>query len=281
MLAFATPALADDCRPEFVDTTETVNVSNVEVGLGEFSRENFNIRVRSVGDGPCNARIRFTRLGGASAVDMPPYTLRSGSTILEILSEGAAPTLDSDLIVPNAPTGPQGRAVPFQLTMPSEWGLKAGSFGEQIELTLIDLAGAEVDKLLLTVNVTIPEAVALRVVGATGSNDIARIHLGNLSSSAPTTSDPFGVRIWSTSGYRVALSSENKGQLVHEGNLDRFTYQMFFDGQAVNLTGGDSFVFPEHTPSLGRIHPLRVQTGPVRARAGHYEDRVTVTVTPV
>lgn len=281
MLGIATPAFAaPDCQPEFVDSTETVNVTNVEVGLGEFSRESFNIRVRNAGQGPCNATIRFTRVGAAT-IDMPAFSLRSGGTTLDVLAEGGTPTLNSDLIIPNAPAGPQGRAVPFQITIPSEWGLKAGNYGEQIELSLLDVNGVEVDSLLLNINIRVPEAVALRVVGATGNGDVARINLGNLSSSAVTTSDPFAVRIWSTSGYRVAFASDNGGRLVHADNLDRFAYKLYFDGQSVNLAGADSFVFPDHTPSLGRIHPLRVEAGPVRARAGFYEDRVTVTVTPV
>ena len=61
------------------------------------------------------------------------------------------------------------------------------------------------DTLLLTVNINVPQAVALRVVGATGSEAIARIHLGTVSPTTTTRSDPFGVRIWSTAGYRVNL----------------------------------------------------------------------------
>ncbi|MBC2778761.1 hypothetical protein [Parasphingopyxis marina] len=280
-LLASTPALANDCSPEFVNSTETVNVASIEIGVGSFARENFNIRVRNDGNGQCSATIRFTRLGGSAAPGSPSYTLRSGPTTLEILGEGSTPTIDSDLLIPNAPGGTQGRAVPFQLTLPSEWGMRSGLYSEQIELALLDPSGTEVDTMLLTINVRIPQAVAIRVVGATGTNDLTRINLGNLSSTAATRSDPFGVRVWSTSGYLVSFASENNGQLAHEGNLDQIDYELYFDGQNVNLAGGDSFLFADFTPSLGRVHPLRARVGPVTARAGHYEDRVTITVTAV
>ena len=89
------------------------------------------------------------------------------------------------------------------------------------------------------------------------------------------------MRIWSTAGYRVSVSSENRGQLVHASNLDRLPYELDFDRRTVNLRGADSFFYPQHTPSLGRLHPLRVVVQPVDARAGDYADRVTVTVTAV
>jgi hypothetical protein len=278
--AFATPALAGDCRPEFVESTETVNFSSVEIGVGQFSRENFAVHVRNTGDGDCSATIRVRRVG-APLPDAPRYTLQSGATVFEILAEGAAPTAHSDLPVPNAPTDDRGANVGFQLTLPTEWGLQSGFYGEQVELALLDPAGIEVDTLTLALNIDIPRSVALRVVGATGDTSVARIHLGTLSSTAPTTSDPFGVRIWSTSGYRVSVSSENRGQLVHASNLDRLPYELDFDQRKVNLEGADSFFYPQHTPSLGRLHPLRVMVGPVNARAGDYADRVTVTVTAV
>lgn len=277
---FAAPALAGECRPEFVESTQTVNFPGIEVGAGQFSRETFAVHVRNAGDGDCSATIRVRRIG-APTPETPRYTLQSGAKVFEILAEGAAPTAHSDLPVPSAPNDERGASVGFQLTLPTEWGLQSGFYGEQVELALLDPAGAEVDTLTLSLNIDIPRAVALRVVGATGDTAVARIHLGTLSSTAPTSSDPFGVRIWSTSGYRVSVSSENRGQLVHASNLDRLPYELDFDRRKVDLEGAGSFVYPQHTPSLGRLHPLRVLVGPVNARAGDYADRVTVTVTAV
>lgn len=280
MLSFATPALAGECQLEFVESAQSVNLPNIEIGVGEFSRESFNVSVRNTGGVPCDGVIRFTRVG-VSVADTPQYSLQSGPTVLEILPQHGSSTLNSDLLITASPTDSSGRPIPFQISVPSEWGLKAGNYGDQIELALLDTSGMVLDTLLLTVYIDVPRAVALRVVGATGFNEVARIDLGNLSAERPTTSDPFGVRIWSTSGYRVEFSSENRSELVHEGNLDRIAYQLHFNNQLVNLVGGDGFLFGQHTSSLGQVHSLRVEVGQVVARAGQYTDKVTVTVTAV
>lgn len=280
-LFLAAPAYADECRPEFVDTSATVSVSSLEIGSGQFSRQNFSIPVRNAGTGDCGATMQLVRLDGISTVDMPPYSLRSGPTTLNIAPQDATLSPDNQLIVPFAPNTPQGYAVPFEIFVPSEWGLRAGNFSEQLELTLLDRNGAKVDSLLLTVNIDVPQAVALRLVGATGNDEIARIHIGTVSATNGARSDPFGVRVWSTSGYRVQLSSDNRGELVHVQNLDRLPYQLFFDNQQVNLAGGDEFLFPNSTPSTGTVHLMRAEAAPATVRAGDYADRIVVSVTAV
>jgi hypothetical protein len=279
-LAIASPAVAAECRPEFVETSQTVTLNSVEIGVGEFSRETFDVHVRNAGDGACSATIRLTSLG-PHLPDSPRYQLRSGANLLEVLQTGAAPTANSDLIVPDVPIDDRGAPVRFELTLPTEWGLKAGTYDERVELLLLDGGGNEVDRLIVALNITIPQAVALRLVGATGEGQIARIDLGPLSTTAATRSEPFGVRIWSTSGYRVGLVSQNRGLLMHEANLDSLEYTLEFDDRAVDLKAAPNFVYPQFTPSLGRIHPMRVWVGPVTARAGRYADRVTVTVTAI
>ena len=279
---WATPAAAQECTPEFADTAQTVTVNNVQIGAGETSRESFRVRVRNSGDGQCSASIRFARIDGSSVSGNLAYTLRSGSSSLQILpNQAATATSDSDLFIAGVPGGRNGRAIPFLLTVPSEWGIASGFHSEQLELTLLDSTGRTLDTLLLTINVTIPPAVAMRVVGATGSDNVARINLGTITPRGITRSDPFGIRVFSTSAYLVSFVSENRGNLMHEGGQDTIPYEMRMDNQLVNLRGRGTFSFPRRTNSLGRIHRLRVQAGPATGRAGSYGDRVTVTVTAV
>lgn len=280
-LLFTAPAYANGCRPEFVDSSATINVSNLEIGSGQFSRQSFSIPVRNADEGDCSATMQLVRLDGISMVDMPRYSLQSGPTTLNIAPQDATLSPDNQLIVPFAPNTPQGYAVPFEIFVPSEWGLKVGNYSEQLELTLFDSNGTKADSLLLTVNIDVPQAVALRLVGATGNDEIARIHIGTISASNGARSDPFGVRVWSTSGYRIRVSSDNRGELVHVQNLDRLPYQLFFDNQQVNLAGGDEFLFPNATPSEGTVHMMRAEAAPATVHAGDYADRIIVSVTAV
>jgi hypothetical protein len=280
-LFLAAPAFADECRAEFVENSETVNIRNLEIGVGQFARRNFGIGVRAIGGDDCSATIQIQRLDGISVVGMPAYRLSSGPTTLSITPQDATLSADNLFQVPVLPSTQQGYLVPFEITVPSEWGLKAGSFSEQLELRLLDKSGAKIDSLLLTVEINIPQTVELRFVGATGNNEIASIHIGTLSATKGARSDPFGIRVWSTSGYRVNLSSDNRGQLIHAQNLDEFPYELFFDNQRVNLGGGDEFVFPGPTPSAGAVHLMRAEASPATVRAGDYADRITVSVTAV
>ncbi len=279
---WSNPAIAQECVPKFVDSSQTVTVSDIEVGVGEISRQSFQIRVRNDGDGSCGANVRFARIDGTAPSANLQYTLRSGSSVLQVLAdEAATATSDSDLFLRGLPSSDSGRAVPFLLTIPSGWGIESGFHSEQLQLSLLDTTGQVADTLLLTINVDVPPSVSIRVVGATGSNSIATINLGNITPRDVSTSDPFGIRVWSTSAYAVTFESENNGSLRHEQALDTIPYELRMDEQQVNLGGGGEFVFPDRTTSLGRVHRLRVQAGPAVGRAGGYGDRVTVTVTAV
>ena len=279
---WASPALAQECHPKFVNNSQTVNVSDVEVGARKVSRESFNVRIVNEHNGPCSATIRFLRLDGTAVSANLEYALRSGSSVLELLpNQAATGTSQSDLLVAGIPGGDSGRSVPFLLTIPSDWGVEAGFHSEQIQLSLIDVSTQVVDTLLLTINVTVPPSVSIRVVGATGTDRVASINLGNITPRDVSVSDPFGIRVWSTAPYLVSFESENRGNLRHEGGLDLIPYEMRMDEQQVNLGASGDFVFPERTTSLGRVHRLRVQAGPATGRAGGYADRITVTVTAV
>ncbi|GAA4824883.1 hypothetical protein GCM10023232_23470 [Sphingosinicella ginsenosidimutans] len=287
LAALAAPGVASAaCSPAFVGTGETVNLTGLSIGTGEVKREEFNLRVRNLdggGPGTCNATIRVTRVGPADP-NMPPYTLRSGGTDIDVLSfAGTAGSPNSDVLIPNAPPGPNGRAVPFQVTLPTPWGLKAGVYVEQLRFTLLDSSGNQADTQDVTINVTVPRAVSLRIVGATGSDEVSRIDLGNLSTSQASMSDPFALRIWSTSAYSVNFRSLNSGNLVRAGGDDRIPYTLTLDGQPVNLAStNNDYRYNDYTTALGQLHPLVVRAGPIGAvRAGFYSDRVFVTVTPV
>lgn len=280
-LLVAAPAYADECKAEFVENSESISIRNLEIGVGQFARRNFGIGVRAIGGGECGATIQIERLDSIAAIGMPAYRLRSGPTTLNITPQDATLPAGNLFPVPFLPSTQEGYLVPFEIVVPSEWGLKAGSFSEQLELRLLDRNGVKIDSLLLNVEIDVPQAVELRFVGATGNNEIASIHIGTVSATKGARSDPFGIRVWSTSGYRVDLSSDNRGQLVHVENLDKFPYELFFDSQRVSLGGGDEFLFPGPTSSAGTVHLMRAEASPATVRAGDYADRITVSVTAV
>lgn len=293
---FALPSMANatECQPAFVNGDQSLIIDGVEIEPGGRATRDFQVRVQdAAGSGggqppqagvrPCGATIRVARLLPSPDPEFPAYSLRApGNQRIEILPDPASGgTADSDVIIANAPPGPQGRAVPFQIGVSTEWGLRAGIYVEQLQLLLLDEDGNVADRSTLTITIIIPSAVSLRLVGAVvGGNGVgpAQLDLGNLSSSRETHSQRFGALILSTAPYTVRFSSANRGNLLHEQGREQVPYRLYFDGALVDLTGASEFPYPNRTPAGGDRRPMRIVVPPVVAIAGRYSDRITVTV---
>lgn len=287
-------AYASECAPEFVSGDQTVTINGVDIEPFGVAKEDFHVRVRngsgSTGDDmgrpesspPCPATIRISRISTPDP-DFPSYTLRApGNQAIEVLpDESTGGSSDSDIDIANAPPGPQGRNIPFHIAIATEWGLRAGTYVEKLQLSLFDDAGNITDRSTLTITIIIPAAVSIRIVGAVGrgGGGPARVDLGELSKTEETRSDPFGARIFSTAPHVVSFVSANLGNLLHENARDQIPYRLRFDGTLVNLAGANEFVYPFHTPQAGVMRPLDITVPPVVAPAGRYSDRVTVSVT--
>lgn len=302
MLVIPGTAMAQNCQPVFVDGDQSVIIDGIGIGPGEQSTESFEVRVRnsagniggspsgppgmsgSMSSGPCQATLRISRIGALPDPKFPLYSVRGpGNQLIEILPDpSSSGTADSDVIVPNAPSGTQGRAVPFQVGVRTEWGLTSGTYTEQLQLSLIDQSGSIVDQSTLTATIIVPSAVSMRLVGAVlgdGTAGPAQINLGNLSRSTETRSDPFDALIFSTAPYVVEFSSVNMGNLMHEQGREEIPYELFFDGSLIDLSGVYEIPYTESAPQSGDRRYMSIVVPPVVALAGQYSDRITMTVT--
>lgn len=267
------------CRPQFTTHSQTVNTTGVMLGTGNVTVERFTISVRDNDDDECIVQLRVSRTAPENPA-IPPYVLLSRNQPISIAPNELIATTSSDLSI-RAGGGSNGSPSLFELRLPTEWGLKAGDYTDPLQLSLIAPDGSVLDRLNLNVHIVIPASVALRLVGATGGREgPARVDLGILSSTQQVRSQPFGARVWSTSPYSITFRSDHHGRLVQNGGPDSILYQFTMDNRPVDLTSGSThFIFDRHTPSQGDLHRMSVLVSPVRALAGQYSDRVTVTVT--
>lgn len=305
LLAVPTTAGAAGCQPAFVNGDQSLTINGVEIEPGGRASENFQIRVHNAagpdggpanaapaalaapgatGQESCQATIRIARLAPSLHPDFPPYLLRaSGNRRVEVLSDPASGgTTESDVIVADAPSGQRSWAVPYQIGVPTEWGLRAGTYVERLQLLLIDRNGNVADRSTLTLTVVIPSAVSVRLIGAViggESRGPAQIDLGDLSSSRETRSQRFGALIFSTAPYVVRFSSANRGNLLHEQGREQIPYRLIFDGALVDLAGSSEFPYLDPTPRGGDRRAMNIVVPPAVALAGRYSDRITVTVT--
>ncbi|MEE4201597.1 hypothetical protein [Erythrobacter sp.] len=276
----ATSAWAATCEPEFVRSAQTISLTASEVGDNIRVEANEQLRVRNTAGGECNAFLRLARLSTSNPDPARAFVVASGGQLLDILpSDVSAASSSSDLFVPGIPGGgSSSRAIPLRFSFPAQWGIASGASSETLLVQLIDETGGVFDELVLTVNLNVLPTVEMRIVGATGSDRIARIDLGALNPRIVNRSDPFGLRVWSTSPYTVTFASSNAGALAHTVAADRIDYEMRAAGRRVDLSGGSPSAFGRRTDGLGDFHPLEISVPPFVSQAGDYSDRVTVTV---
>jgi hypothetical protein len=274
------------CKPGFRTNAQTVNIVGVDIEPNAVASTTLSLNVRNEDESssqPCPAVLRISRVGASADPNFPPFTLLGpGNQTVEILPDpSVGGSTASDVNVADALAEPQGLDVPFEFRVPTEWGIKAGSYTEQLQFSLYDLGGILRDTATVTVSITIPRAVSLRLVGAvlgSGASGPARVDMGTLSSTTETRSPDFAARIFSTGPYMVSFTSTNLGSLLNENGRDKISYRLYFDGQLVDLTGVNGFPYSSATSSSGDFRPLRVVVPAVTAVAGRYSDQVTVTV---
>lgn len=279
---FSSPAFAQDCEAVFVDDSVNISISNVNIGPREITQQSFAIMLQNDGNEPCEAQVRITRIEGTAIPAPLAYSIGSGPSVLEIQANAGAPAnSQGNLLVPQIPNTSRPFAVDLLVRIPTDWGLDAGEYQEQLQLQLLDQFGQPIDTLLLNLLVRIPPSVEMRVVGAAGSGAVATINLGEIDSQTSSVSDPVGIRVWSTSPYVVRFQSDNNGRLLHENGTETIPYQLAMEGRPVDLTTPTEFAYPRKTPAAGEVYRLQFRAGPVNALAGDYNDRVTVTIAAV
>lgn len=276
------PAAHAECVPSFVEGSNVVTITPAGLDTPQVT-ERFYVRLRNAGDTVCELKLAVGRDIAASSASFPNYTLTGPFGNLQVTDSSAAAantSSSSDVIVP---AGGEV-SVPYDIRLNVGWGSEAGDYDQQLEFYLLSRATAEQLGVQRTqLSLTVPTVARIRFAGASGAGGPARVEMGTLSPLAPTVSPPFAIRVLSTSGYQMQLASQNAGALQRDGGSERIPYRMTVDGRLLNLSGGGDMInVGNHTGSTGDVHPVSIVIDPDATRhAGNYDDRVTVTVTPI
>lgn len=280
-VGFGAPANAQTtCNARFADRSVLLEIPDVELGAPRVYEQRELVRVEPVdreGQTDCRLSVRVS-FADASEVFPKAYLSGNGMPVLPAIDAGVG-TVDSD--IPVAQIGSRGGgAVQFAISIPTDWGLPAGTRSQQFRLTLLDRFGSPLDEATMVARVRIPRSVDLKIVGSRTGGSIGQINLGVIEAGRETRSTPFGMRVWSSSGYTVTLESENRGTLMHEEGIDRIDYDLSVNGFEAQLEGRNPVVVSaRHTDGVGDYYPMEIVVRPQRPLAGEYQDRVTVSVT--
>ncbi len=271
------------CEPSFIDGTNVVNLRPSASFDNQQLVEPFVVRVRNSGDEVCTIRLGVGRTLAATSSRFPAYTL-TGPNGVETVT-GISVTADiagfgNEYIVPaNGEV-----SIPYEVRMAIGWGAEAGLYADELVFYLLDAqTGNAIANKKVQLDLDIPQTARIRFAGASGVDGPALIEMGPISTTAPTRSPPFALRVLSTSAYKIDLVSQNNGALRRTGTRDLIPYQLTLGRQAMNLSGvGDSVRVGRHTSSVGDVHPVTIVINPdPEYHAGDYSDRVTVTVTTI
>ncbi|QBQ47556.1 hypothetical protein [Brevundimonas naejangsanensis] len=132
---------------------------------------------------------------------------------------------------------------------------------------------------------TVPVACWVRpntaLMAETGRMGGGRIELGELTEGG--TNLPLQVWVKSTGGYRVVVSSRNKGRLVlAEDSSWWVPYRLSLNSRPINLGIGGHVESRKGTGMNEDAYDLQLQVGETaRRRAGLYSDLIELTVAPI
>lgn len=273
-------ALAE-CKPSFADGSRDVRLSASDSMDRQQLSDRFRLSLRNDGDSECRLRVRVTRDLGASDASFPNYILSGIGGNLSITSASQTDVSSGGGLI----VVPPGGLTPlsFGVAVPVNWGMKAGEYRQQLVFGVSEDGGntpLATSQVLLRLE--IPATARIRFAGAAGQPGAARINLGELSTTTRTVSQPFAMRVLSTSAYQLRFSSEFGGRLRRTDGPDVIVYRMLVDGAPMNMVTGDMISVGQHTSARGDVHNVSVIVDPDPTwHAGNYTDRVTVDVTPI
>lgn len=272
-----------ECNLIFSERSVTIALVAADIGTGQKVAGSETVIIsadREEGDtSACVATVRVSKISGFP--DFPVYSLTAANRqIVASANENiGGPVNQANLAIP---ASSNRLVVNLQAVAATEWGLEAGRQIERLQLSLIARDGTILDRIPLNLELDIPKTVDVMFVGATGGGQATSIDLGFLSTVETVSSLPFGVRIWSSSGYQFAFSSENRGKLVHHQGSDAIPYDFFVNNVP--------YPFDRAAPPLGSAgasqprgdsYSLSIRVPPRRSLAGEYQDRLTVSVSAI
>jgi hypothetical protein len=277
----AMPATAfAECRPSFVDGSREVRLAASDSMDKQQLTDRFRVDVRNDGDSECKLRVRVTRDLGASDPGFPNYSLTGPGGNIAITSASPSDVSSGSGLIIVQP----GARVPvsYGVAVPVSWGMRNGDYRQQLVFAVSEeSSNTALATSQVLLKLEIPATARIRFAGVGGDGG-ARIDLGNLSTTVRTISSPFALRVLSTAGYQLRLSSQNGGRLRRTDGPDVIPYRLSVGGVPFNMASGDQLNVGQHTTSLGDVHSVQVTVDPDPTwHAGQYADRITVDVTPI
>lgn len=173
----------------------------------------------------------------------------------------------------------ESRTILYKLVADPDDVKDAGTFTQDVTLEAQDSRFRSFGGTSLVLGITVLPSARIGLAGAYSMNDgQAVVDLGELRQGVAPV--PLQLRVSSTGGYDVTVSSANSGRL-RMGSSDWFVpYTVAIGGSALNLTGAKTLSGPTGAGLRRDSLPIHFVIGDVSdRRAGIYSDVVSISVT--
>jgi len=256
---------------------------------GQAGMITLDLAVRGTDGAACRLGLNVvsTREGPVRQTDARPQ----GTLTYVVESvEGAEFLNQTGSILPLSVSGGQTRV---RLRVPARQMVGAGEYPDQLSLQLVDLdsgQGLGESRLRLPLTITVPARAEANIAGAVGSFPASpfattQMDFGELEQGETRTAY---LQVRATKAVSIRIESQNRGQMrrvnamsaASEGGL---AYGLQVAGRPIELGAGAQTIAGRPPITLdGESYPMVVTiTGaPGTLPAGHYQDIVSIDVTP-
>lgn len=248
-----------------------------------------DLAVRGTDGAPCRLGLNVVsaREGSIRQTDATP--LGSLTYVVESV-EGAEFVNQAGNVQPLALYGGQAR---LRLRVPARQMVGAGDYPDQLTLQLVDLDSGQAlpeSRLRLPLTIAVPARAEANIAGAVGSFPTSpfattQMDFGELEQGESRTA---WLQVRATKAVSIRIESQNRGQMrrinaASGGGEGGLAYGLQVAGRPVELGAGAQTITGRPPITLdGESYPMVVTiTGaPGTLPAGHYQDIVSIDVTP-
>ncbi len=173
----------------------------------------------------------------------------------------------------------ESKSVLYKLVADSGSAREAGTFTQDLTIEAQDRTFRSLGGTPVVVGLTVLPSARIGLAGAyTVSEGQAVVNLGTLREGVAPV--PLQLRVSSTAGYEISVSSANSGRLRLGMSDWTVPYTMAIGNDPVNLAGARTVAGQPATGFRRDVLPIRFIIGDVSGkRAGAYTDTISVSVT--
>ena len=285
LMAIASAAHATACRGQIGAGTTVTGKTDYNPFSPADVADSYQIGVTNTGADPCLYALVFrTRAVQPKLSGTLTYSLADRANALLLTNAPPAMAPAARLRTPLAPAATT--QIEYRLSIPrGQSAAPSGAYRDTLDLELyaVDesgrLLGAPLQAATLAISYAVARVLSLNIKGA---DAITMAGFGTLAEGQQRTVE---IQARSNQGYRLAVSSDNRGVLTLTpkvpGQSWTVPYAATLGGRPLDLAGAPILLldYPPTRPESDASHLLTVSIGDVgQKRAGRYEDVITIEI---